>query len=360
MSVIEQEVASLAADVARDRLADRIIESSTSALEMFSIYLGRSLGAYEVLDAARSEGLTVEEFAERAGLHPRYAREWLEQQAVSGLLELEQGRYTLPEGHADVLTDVDGGAFLAPLAEMLAGISGVLGRLPDAYRSGGGVPYADYGAAFRRGQGALNRPAFADLPVWLGTMPNVLERLDDPLARVADIGCGEGWSSIALARALPRAQVHGYDLDAESVHAARRHAAASEVGDRVSITQSDGLSSGGPYDLVFIFEALHDFSRPVEVLQAARAALADGGVVLVADERVADELSAPGDLVERFMYGWSVTHCLPASMADAPSDGLGTVLRRGTVHRLAAEAGFSASSELPVDNDFFRFYRFDR
>ena len=111
---------------------------------------------------------------------------------------------------------------------------------------------------------------------------------------------------------------------------------------------------------MFIFEALHDMSRPVEVLQAARAALTDGGVVLVADERVADEFGAPGGLVERFMYGWSIAHCLPASMADAPSDGLGTVLRRGTVHRLAAEAGFSASSELPVENDFFRFYRFDR
>jgi SAM-dependent methyltransferase len=243
---------------------------------------------------------------------------------------------------------------------MLAGIAGVLDRLPDAYRSGGGVPYAAYGTFFRRGQGAMNRPAFADVPAWLATMPDVVARLDDPRARVADVGCGEGWSTLALAGALPRAQVHGYDLDEASVQAARFNVAAAELGDRVSVSRSDGLSGDASYDLVFIFEALHDFARPVEVLRAARASLAEGGAVLVADERVADEFSGSGDLVERFMYGWSVTHCLPASLADAPSDGLGTVLRRATVHRLAEQAGFSASTELPVDNDFFRFYRFDR
>jgi SAM-dependent methyltransferase len=363
MTTIETTASAIgggAAEQARDRLADRLVESATQTLEMFSIFIGREVGAYGALAAAGPAGLGVGELADRCAIHPRYAREWLEQQATAGLVEAQEGRFRLPAGHDDVLVDVDGGAYVAPLADMLAGISGVLHLLPGAYRTGGGVPYADYGPFFRRGQGALNRPAFADMPVWLATMPDVVARLDHPLARVADIGCGEGWSSIALARALPQARVHGYDLDEASVHAARRNAAASEVGDRVSVTMSDGLAGDSSYDLVFVFEALHDFARPVEVLRAARESLAEGGVVLVADERVADEFSGPGDLVERFMYGWSVSHCLPASMADAPSDGLGTVLRRETVHRLAREAGFSASSELPVDNDFFRFYRFDR
>jgi SAM-dependent methyltransferase len=349
-----------AAEQARDRLADRLVESATSTLEMFSVFVGREVGAYAAVAAADEAGLTPEELADRCGIHPRYAREWLEQQATAGLLEAADGRFRLPAGHHDVLVDEEGSAYVAPLADMVAGIAGVLARLPDAYRSGGGVPYADYGTYFRRGQGALNRPAFADVPAWLATMPDVAARLDHPGARVADIGCGEGWSTIALARALPRAEVHGFDLDEASVQAARFNVAAAEVGERVSVSRSDGLTGDASYDLVFIFEALHDLARPVEVLRAARASLAENGVVLVADERVADAFSGPGDLVERFMYGWSVTHCLPASLADAPSDGLGTVLRRQTVHRLANQAGFAASTELPVENDFFRFYRFDR
>jgi SAM-dependent methyltransferase len=360
MSTTSADTRTGTAEQARDALAERLVESATGALEMFSVFVGRQIGAYAALAAAGQTGLTVDELAARASIHPRYAREWFEQQATAGLLEVAGGRFRLPPGHADVLVDEEGAAFVAPLADMLAGIAGVLDRLPGAYRSGGGVPYADYGTFFRRGQGALNRPAFADVPAWLATMPDVAARLDTPGARVADIGCGEGWSSIALARALPRAEVSAFDLDEASVQAARRNVDAAGLGDRVLVSQSDGLAGERAYDLVFIFEALHDFARPVEVLRAARDSLTRSGVLLVADERVADEFTGSGDLVERFMYGWSVTHCLPASLADAPSDGLGTVLRRSTVHRLAEQAGFSASSELPVENDFFRFYRFDR
>ena len=98
-------------------------------------------------------------------------------------------------------------------------------------------------------------------------------------------------------------------------------------------------------------------SRPVETLVAAREALAPGGSVLVVDERVAEAFAAPGDPVERVMYGWSVVHCLPVAMAEQPSAALGTVLREGTVRALADDAGFASVEVLPVENDFFRFYR---
>ena len=115
------------------------------------------------------------------------------------------------------------------------------------------------------------------------------------------------------------------------------------------------LQATGPYDLVCIPEALHDMAKPVEALAAARAALAPGGRVFVADERVADEFVAPGDEIERIMYGWSVSHCLPVSRAEYPSAALGTALRCGTVRALAAEAGFAGTEVLPIENDFFRF-----
>src|SRR3712207_4337411 len=106
-----------------------------------------------------------------------------------------------------------------------------------------------------------------------------------------------------------------------------------------------------------VLEVLHDLPHPVAALAAMRAALAPGGSVLVADERVADAFQAPGDEVERMMYGWSVLHCLPTQMAEQPSAALGTVLRADTLRALAEEAGFSAIEVLPVENDLFRFYR---
>ncbi|BCB77573.1 class I SAM-dependent methyltransferase [Phytohabitans flavus] len=344
-------------------LAERLVDATTGALELFTIHLGRELDLYtELADGP----LTYPELAERAGIAPRYAREWLEQQAVAGLLtassdEAAQARrYGIPEEHRAVLLDPEDPSHVAPLADLVAGIAAVLGELPDAYRTGGGIPFSAYGSALRRGQGGINRPLFRhELPDWLAAMPDVGERLaSKPIARIADLGFGEGWSTIALARAYPGAYVDGYDTDQASVAAAQRHAAEAGVGDRVTFQVADASGLAGPYDLVFVFEALHDMAHPAQVLTAVRAALAEGGTVLVADERVADTFTAPGDGVERLMYGWSVNHCLPASMSEVDSAALGTVLRRGTVHELAAKAGF-AVTELAPHNDFFRFYRLD-
>jgi SAM-dependent methyltransferase len=346
-----------------DALAERLFGATLGALELFSVYLGVELGLYRALER---EALTPDELAERADIAPRYAREWLEQQSVAGFLEVVDApsrRCALAADHARVLVHEDDAAHIAPFAHMLAGIGGVLPRVAEAYRTGGGVPYEAYGAEFRHGQGHINRPAFtSELPgEWLAAMPDIALRLRESGARVADVGCGQGWSSIAVAREFPLVTVHGFDADPGSIADSRRHAGEAGVDDRARFLERDATAiSGGPYDLVLILETLHDLPRPVEALRAARGATALGGAVLVVDERVADTFTAPGDEVERTMYGWSVTHCLPASLADAPSDGLGTVLRRATVHRLAEQAGFSASTELPVENDFFRFYRFDR
>jgi SAM-dependent methyltransferase len=113
----------------------------------------------------------------------------------------------------------------------------------------------------------------------------------------------------------------------------------------------------GSYDLVYIHEALHDMSYPVRVLSACRALLADGGSVIVGDERVPDEFAPPGDEIERFYYAFSVFHCLPVGMVGERAAGTGTVMRAGTVRRYAEEAGFGDFQVLPIKNDFYRFYR---
>ncbi|HLU73934.1 MAG TPA: class I SAM-dependent methyltransferase [Nonomuraea sp.] len=348
-------------------LADRLFGSAVGALELFSVYLGSELGLYRALHEQGPR--TPDELARDAGIAPRYAREWLEQQAVAGLLDVDEPpggerRFALPPEHARVLLHADDPACVAPFGHLLAGIGGVLDQVVRAYRTGEGVPYSAYGRAFRHGQGHINRPAFTHelTGEWLRALPDVGERLrTSPEPRIADVACGQGWSTLALARAFPNARVDGVDLDDASVADARANAEEAGLGDRVRVRRADAatLPETGPYDLVVILEALHDLARPVEALRAMREALADGGAVLVGDERVPDTFTAPGGEVERMMYGWSVTHCLPAQLVEEPTAATGTVLRAPVVREHAAAAGFARCTVLPVENDFFRFYRLD-
>jgi 2-polyprenyl-3-methyl-5-hydroxy-6-metoxy-1,4-benzoquinol methylase len=350
-----------------DALVERLFGATVGALELLSIHVGSALSLYDPL--AGGEALTPSALAERAGIDVRYAREWLEQQAVAGFLEVDgaersadERAYRLPAEHAPVLADRADLSHLAPFGSLLAGIGEALPLVLDAYRSGGGVPYARYGAAFRHGQGAINRPAFThELPgAWLPAIADVHRRLQaEPPARVAELGSGQGWASLAVAQAYPAVRVDGFDLDEASVEEARAAADRAGVADRVRFEVRDAaeLGSEEPYDLILILETLHDLARPVEALAAARAALAPDGSVVVADERVAEQFTAPGDEVERMMYGWSVLHCLPTQLVEQPSAATGTVMRADTVRAFAEAAGLTRSEVLPIENDLFRFYR---
>jgi SAM-dependent methyltransferase len=246
---------------------------------------------------------------------------------------------------------------MAPMARVVTAAYGQLPRLVDAYRSGAGVGWESYGVDMREGQASFNRPAFTHLlgGEWLPAIVDVDARLRaDPPARVADIACGEGWSTIGLARAYPSARVVGLDLDAPSIDAARRHAA--DAG-KLEFRHADAASLSEPIDVAVIIEAVHDMSNPVDVLRGVRESLADGGSLIVVDERVAEEFTAPGDDVERFMYGCSISICLPDGRSRQPSAATGTVMRPSTLRRYAAEAGFGSVEILPIENDFFRFYR---
>lgn len=348
-----------------EELADRILTASVGALEMFGVYLGRRLGLYHALLDGGAQ--TAGELARRAGVAERYAREWLEQQAVAGFVTVDDAtqhavhrRYRLPAGHAVVLLDDEHPAHVAPIAEMLVGTACALPAVLDAYRSGDGVPYERYGADFRRGQGALNRPVFVhDLTgSWLPAVPDLHRRLAaQPPARVADIGCGVGFSTIALARAFPHALVTGYDLDAGSIAEASAHAA--DAGVTVSFARRDAaaVAADGPFELIVIVQALHDMARPGDVLAALRPALAPGGSMLIAEPRAAEHFAAPGELTERLFYGFSTVHCLPAACADPAAHATGTCLRPDVVKELAASAGFADCEVLRIDHPLLRVYR---
>ncbi|GAA5128728.1 class I SAM-dependent methyltransferase [Haloechinothrix salitolerans] len=348
----------------REAFAERLLEDATRSMETLSVYLGIKLGLYRTLGDA--DGATERDIADRAGIATRYASEWLSQQAAAGYIdcdnpgaEPELRRYRLAEHSAEVLTDPDSPFHVAPLTRMFAGCAGVLPRLLEAYRTGGGVPYEAYGVDIREGIAGVNRPMFLhELADWIAAAPTVEARLRRaPSAKVLDLGCGIGHSSIALAKAFPRTTVVGVDLDEASVAQARDIAAKEGVADRVTFVVGDAAEvQSGEYDLVMMFETLHDMGDPVGALRAARAALADEGAVLIGDERVGDQLTAPADLMERFQFGWSVLHCVAATLAEDPVEVSGTVLRVPTVLRWAREAGYTDADVLDIENDFWRFY----
>lgn len=350
-----------------DALAERLFGALIGAMDLFSVYLGDRLGFYRAL--AEGGPATSGELAARTGTAERYAREWLEQQAVTGILAVDdpaagtvERTYRLPDGYADILVNPDSLSTMTPMAQIFAGCVKPLPDLLEAFRSGGGVPFADYGADLAEGQAGSTRPLFRHLMAqeWLPAIPDVHTRLQSgPPARVADIGMGLGWSSIAIAKGYPNVRVDGFDLDEASVHAARANAEAEGVADRVSFQVRDAgdPALAGRYDLALAFECVHDMSDPVGVLAAMRRLVGDGGTVLIADERVADQFTAPGDEVERMMYGFSLLHCLPVGLVDQPSAATGTVMRQDTLRRYAKDAGFRSVEVLPIEHDFYRFYR---
>jgi SAM-dependent methyltransferase len=347
-----------------EALVQRLFGAAIDTLELASVHIGGRLGFYRAL--AADGDATSSELAARTGTAERYVREWLEQQAVAGFLAVDdpdagpgERRYALPAAHRPVFVDEEDLNLLTPLATLAISVLGPMEALLQAYRSGGGVPYEAYD--IHEAIGALNRPQFVHLVAdWLASIPDVDARLgDEPPARVADLACGTGWSSIAIARAYPSVSVDAIDVDAESIETARRNVAAVNLGDRVRPIVHDASDPElpGRYDLVTIFEALHDMNHPVEALRTARASLAEGGSVVIADERVAERFTAPGDELERVNYGWSVLHCLAVGLLDADSAGTGTVLRPETVRAYASEAGFGGFEVLPIEHDFWRFYR---
>ena len=347
-----------------EALADRVFNACVEAGYIATIHMGRELGLYAAL---RDHGaLTSVELAERTSTDERYAREWLEHQAVGGVLIVDDAsaaaqtrRYALPAGHAEALLDHESPYSAGPFAQFIIGEIQPIDATIDAFRSGEGVSYDTYPVC-RVAQAEVNRPMFVHElgSKWIPALPGIDQAFRAHGGRVADIACGSGWSSIELARAYPKVHVDGYDPDVPSIELAQENLRGSGVERQVRFYAEDGATARAPegYDLVTIFEAIHDMPNPVEVLNNARRLLAPGGVVLVADENVGHEFHAPADQIEQLMYGFSVLFCLPTAREQQPSAAIGTAIRPHTLDACAREAGFADVQVLPIDNDLWRFY----
>lgn len=341
------------------QMSDRLFTQSVVVMEAAAVWLGQRLGLYT---AMRGRGpVTPDELAAATSTHPRYVREWLEQQAVAGYLLHDDGHFELPDPHAEALLDGDSMAWAEPLVRTALTAALRLPQLAEAYRSGGGVSWEEFGPDMSQAQGDANRPVLLHvLPTqWVPQMLELQAQLTAG-ATVADVGCGHGWSAIGLAKQFPAIEVHGFDMDPVAIDAATRNATVHGVADRVRFHLGEiaGPLAHGPFDVAIAVECLHDMPYPEKVLSAVRQSCREDAVVLVIDEAADPELSTPGDDVQRLLYGFSVLICLPDSLSHSGSVGTGTVIRPSTVDKYAKAAGFAGATALQVsDTGFWRIYR---
>lgn len=347
-----------------EEFAGKLFMDSLAAMELANIELGVRLGLYEALAAAGPS--TSAELAAKAAIHERYAREWLEQQAAAGVLEVDDTsaapgdrRFTLPSEHAHVLMDDDSEACMKACVAVLPFAGKAIELMEKEFRAGKGLAFGDF--ELHDIQADFTRPVFINhlTQNWLPAIPEVQRKLSEGQpTRIAEIGCGAGLASITIARSYPHAEIDGYDLDEASIQLARKAAADAGVADRAQFHLKDAADPAieGDYDLVMAIEMLHDVPDPVGVLRTMKKLAGSNGAVLVADERTEPKFTVPTNEMERFFYAFSTLHCLAVSMQDGGA-GTGTVMREETLRSYAAEAGFSDVEVLDVDHPQFVLYR---
>lgn len=348
-----------------EAMSARVFSAAVEGMDLVAMAIGDRLGYYAALDGPK---LTPPQLAAVTRTSARYTREWLEHQAVAGYVELirgargEEHSYRLAPGVAEVLARPGLLSSLAPLARQVAAAMAQWTKVTDGARTGYGLSWAEFGKDVRESQADLNAPQLREFLAheWLpAALPDTYERMvAGDRVRVADIGCGGAWASIALADAFPQVRVDGFDLDPETVEMARLNVAKTGHANRVRIIEGD-VATNAPvaeYDLVMAFECIHDMAAPIEVLAGMQRMLRPGGRGLVADMAGAEDLEPDGDPVQRALYGFSLLLCLPDAMAGGAVDATGTVLRPATMNRYARVAGFSDIEVVPIEHDFWRFY----
>ncbi len=343
-----------------DGFAERIFNEVNGAMSTLNLYLGHRLNLYKAI--ADAGAVTPSQLAKQTNYSERYLREWLECMASGGYLDHNPatGSFGLPPEHAAILLDRDNRAYAIPFVCYIPSFASVLPELIKAFRTGGGVPYERYGADLLEAIGMGNRPMFINdyATKWIPAMPDIEGKLKAG-GRVGEVGCGLGWSSIALARAFPKTHIDAIDVDPISIEEARRNAKQAGVAKHIAFYLGPIEESPlkGPYDLVTAFECVHDMAYPVKALQRMREMVAPNGAVLVADEAVGETLDENRNSFGHLMYNFSVLHCLPQAMVFPDSVATGAVMSPSTLGTFAKHAGFTKVEVLPIQNPLWRFYR---
>jgi SAM-dependent methyltransferase len=321
----------------------RAVGEVGATLNTALVVMGDRLGFYRAL--ADVGPLTPAELAERTGTAERYVREWLNAQAAGGYVDYDpdSGRYTLPPEHAVALTDESSPAYVPGFFQIALGSVHDSPRIIEAAKTGAGIGWHDHVHDVHEGCERFFRPGYnANLvPAWLPALDGVVGKLHRG-ARVADVGCGHGASTIVMAQAFPASTFIGSDYHEGSIRTARERAKEAEVTDRVSFEVAPSASySGRGYDLVTMFDCLHDMGDPVGAARHVHESLAADGTWMIVEPAAGDRVEDNLNPVGRAYYSFSTLLCTPASLSQDVGLALGAQAGEARIRDVVTSAGFS-------------------
>jgi SAM-dependent methyltransferase len=333
----------------------RAVDEVGATLNTALVVMGDKLGYYRLL--AAHGPLTAGQLAERSDTGEHYAREWLNAQAAGGYVSYDpaSGRYTLPPEQAVALTDESSPVYLPGFFQIAHGTVRDAPRILEAARSGDGLGWHEHNDDVHTGCERFFRPGYhANLvDSWLPALDGVVDRLRAG-ARVADIGCGHGASTILMAQAFPASEFTGSDYHAGSVDTARGRAADAGLDGRIRFQVAAATAfTGGPFDLVTTFDALHDMGDPIGAAKQVFSSLADDGTWMIVEPAAGDAIEDNLNPVGRAYYGFSTLLCTPSSLAQDVGMALGTQAGPARIRDVTTAAGFTrfrVAAQTPFNN----------
>ncbi|HKY32863.1 MAG TPA: class I SAM-dependent methyltransferase [Candidatus Polarisedimenticolia bacterium] len=325
-----------------DALLHQAVSDLGAAFQPAMVVLGDRLGLYRGLAAGKAQ--TSAELARRTGTAERYVREWLAHQAAGGYVTYDppSRRFHLTEEQAAALTDETSPAFLPGGFQVALSALKAAGRMEENFRTGGGMGWHEHDAGVFEGTERFFRPSYAAhlLGEWLPALDGVVDKLTRG-ARVADVGCGHGASTILMARAFPASRFTGFDYHEPSVRRARRLADEAGVADRChfEVARSKEFPGAG-YDLVAFFDSLHDMGDPAGAARHVASALSGDGTWMIVEPFAHDELENNLNPIGRVYYGASTFVCTPASLSQEVGAALGAQAGEARLREVIVEGGF--------------------
>ncbi len=321
----------------------KAVDEVGATLNSALVVLGDKLGLYRAMAGAGP--LTSAELAKRTGTAERYVREWLNAQAAGGYVEYSPvtGRYVLPAEQTVALTDSSSPAFLPGFFQMAIGSVIDSPRIAEVARNGDGIGWHDHVDDVHEGCERFFRPGYnAHLVTeWLPALEGVVDKLEAG-ATVADVGCGHGASTVLMAEAFPVSSFLGTDYHAGSIDTARRRAREGGVAERVSFQRAPASSfPGRDYDLVTMFDCLHDMGDPAGAAAHVRESLADEGTWMIVEPAAGDQIEDNLNPVGRAYYAFSTLLCTPCSLSQEVGLALGAQAGEARIRDIVTRAGFS-------------------
>jgi SAM-dependent methyltransferase len=336
------EIRMIETQTSTEAFAAQVVTDIAATLSGVLTNIGHKLGLYKAMAGAGP--VTSEDLATRTGTEERYVREWLNNQTAGGYVFFDEERrtYTLPDAHAPVLADEESPMFLVPALEVAASLFLDEEKIARLFRTGQGMAWGDHHHRLFCGSEALFRPGYRThlVDTWIESMPDVRTKLESG-ARVADIGCGHGASTIVLAEAFPNSTFIGIDVHDASIDVARERASEAGVEDnlRFEVATADGYEEG-EFDLICFMDCLHDLGDPVGAARHARKALVSDGSLLLVEPAAGDDVNDNINPVSRLYYAASTAVCTPCSRSQDVGAALGAQAGEATLAKVLRAAGF--------------------